>query len=198
MILRLSQLSLTVLFCAASLSAPTAVLAQASQAKKDLAAKLVAQQKGPEFDRLMQQLVGTAVQPLIETWSPRLDAMPAAKQDKAREQLDGELKSVGASIGKIIEEQLKSSGQSVLLQGYLDKFSEEEMKQLIAMFESPTFRKYQTSSPELGNAWVKDTLEKSRDAVIEKHKAFDAKALTIVGSAPAAESGKKADAPKKK
>lgn len=162
-------------------SAPAATATPASEAKRALAAQMVVFQRGPDMERMAYQLTSDAVQPLIERWGPRLEALPAPRQDKAREQLNVELQALGNSVRKVIEEQMAKSADSALLDGYLERFSEDELKQLVAVFESSAFKKYQALAPELGKLWVKDVAEKSRSAVFAKDKDFDTKAAAIMG-----------------
>jgi hypothetical protein len=79
----------------------------------------------------------------------------------------------------------KSSG-TVLEKAYLERFSEDELKALVTMFEAPAFKKYQLVAPELGNIWIKDVIENSREAVFAQDKSFNDAAAKIVGEAPAA------------
>ena len=164
-----------------------------------LASKLVDFQRGPEMERMALQLTGGAVQPSIEKWGPRLEAMPKAKQDAAREKLNAELKSFGDDTRKLIEAQMNKSADTALRPAYIDRFSAQEMKDLIAVFESPVFKKYQKVAPELGNVWIKDVVENTRSAVHDKEVEFDKVAADIVGpapAAPAASDAKKAPAKK--
>ena len=183
------------LFTAASAqNAPTpaastpasAAPAPVSDTAKALAARMVALQSGPEMERTVYQLTSGAMQPLIAKWAPKMEALPAAKQEKAREQLNAELKKVGDGTRKIIETQMTKSAGSVLEKAYLERFTEDELKAMVAMFEAPVFKKYQSLAPELGNLWVKDVVDNSREAVFAQDKAFDEAAAKIVGEAPAA------------
>ena len=163
-----------------------------STAKREAAAKLVSLQRGPEMDRMTYQLTAGAVQPVIEKWEPRLESIPAAKQQKARDQLNAEIKTLGDSTRKLIEGQLDKSSETTLLPAYLERFSEEELQQLVNLFEAPAFKKYQTMAPELGNVWVKDVIENTRQTVMDKEKAFDKIAETIVGPETAEKTTEKA------
>ena len=154
--------------------------APASDAAKALATKMVALQNGPEMDRMVYQLTSGAMQPLIAKWAPKMEALPASKQDKAREQLNTELKKTGDTTKKIIEGQMAKSANSVLEKAYLERFTEDELKAIVAMFESPIFKKYQSVAPELGNVWVKDVIDNSRGAVLAEGKSFDDIAAKIV------------------
>jgi len=175
-------------------SAPAAAPAVATDNKQALAAKLVALQRGPEMERMAFQLTSGAVQPAIQRWAEKLDTLPVAKQEKARDQLNAELKIHGDSVRRLIEAQMAKSADSKLQAAYVERFSEGEMTQLVTLFESPTFKKYQTMAPELGDLWIKDVIENSRAAVLEKDKAFDAKAASILGT----DAAEKKPAPKKK
>ena len=163
-------------------AAPATPAANANaSAKLELAAKLVALQRGPDMERMVFQLTSSAVQPVIAKWAPELESMPKAKIEKAREQLNAELKTLGDTTRKLIDTQMAKSADSALLPAYLERFSEEEMKQLLAMFESPIYKKYQSLAPELGNLWVKDVVDNTRSAVEDSAKAFDVVAAKIVG-----------------
>ena len=113
------------LFFAAAVALPVCVIAQNSPqiatptastatvaptaSQRELAAKLVALQRGPEMERMAFQLTGSAVQPVISKWAPKLESMPKADQEKARDHLNAELKTLGDSTRKIIETQMDKS-----------------------------------------------------------------------------------------
>jgi hypothetical protein len=173
---------------AASASVPVAATtpsAPVSDAAKSLAARMVALQSGPEMDRTVYQLTTGAMQPLIAKWAPKMEALPASKQDKAREQLNAELKKAGDATRKLIETQMNKSATSVLEKAYLERFTEDELKAIVTMFEAPVFKKYQSLAPELGNLWIKDVVENSREAVFAQDKVFNDAAAKIVGEVPA-------------
>ena len=171
---------------AAPAATPAVAMTPASDTAKALAARMVALQNGPEMERTVFQLTSGAMQPLIAKWAPKMEALPASKQDKARELLNAELKRVGDGTKKIIETQMQKSSGTVLEKAYLERFSEDELKALVTMFEAPAFKKYQSVAPELGNIWIKDVIENSREAVFAQDKSFNDAAAKIVGEAPAA------------
>lgn len=169
-----------------------AASAQTVDPKIELATKVVALQQGPELDRLVQQLSGGATQELIASWGPRLEAsVPKAKQQKASEDLNVELKKYSEDTSKLIGRQVGKVSADTLVPAYAERFSLEELKQIAAFFESPAIKKYQSSAPELGNIFVQKLIEASRPEVVARAKQFDEVAVKIVGSAPApAASGK--------
>ena len=167
--------------------------AQTVDPKIELAGKVVALQQGPELDRLVQQLSGGATQELIASWGPKLEAnVPKAKQQKASDELNVELKKYSDDTSKLIEKQVGKVSADTLVPAYAEKFSLEELKQIAAFFESPAIKKYQSTAPELGNIFVQKLIEASRPDVMARAKQFDEVAVKIVGSAPAPASPAKA------
>jgi uncharacterized protein len=161
-------------------------LAQSADPKVEWATKVVALQQGPELDRLVQQLSGGATQELIASWGPKLEAsVPKAKQQKASEDLNAELKKYSDDANKLISKQVTKVSAETLVPAYTEKFTLEELKQLVAFFESPAIKKYQSTAPELGNIFVQKLIEASRTDVVARAKQFDDVAVKIVGSSPA-------------
>jgi len=174
-----------------------AALAQPADPKVELAAKVVALQQGPELDRLVQQLSAGATQELISSWGPKLEAgVPKAKQQKASDDLNVELKKYSEDTNKLIGQQVSKVSAETLVPAYAEKFSLEELRQIAAFFESPAIKKYQSTAPELGNIFVQKLIEASRPDVMARAKQFDEMAVKIVGSPPAPAAPAKAPAKK--
>ncbi len=174
-----------------------AALAQAANAKTELAAKVVALQQGPELDRLVAQLAGTTTQQLIANWGPKLETnVPKARQEKASEELNAELKKYADDVNQLIGKQVKQVSTDVLVPAYAERFTQEELQQLATFFQSPAIKKYQAAAPELGNVFVQKLIDATRVDVVGRAKQFDDAALKIVGNSMPAEP--KASKPAKK
>ena len=169
----------------AGLACTAAVHAQ-TDPKTELAKKVVALQQGPELDRLVNQLAGSTAQDLIVKWGPQLEAnVPKAKQQKASEDLNAELKKYADDAGKLIGKQVSKVSTESLVPAYAERFTLEELQQIAAFFESPAIKKYQAAAPELGNVFVQKLVEASRTDVVARIKQFDEAAVKIVGTSPA-------------
>lgn len=172
-------------FAIAGMACATAVHAQ-TDPKTELAKKVVALQQGPELDRLVNQLAGSTAQELIVKWGPQLEAkVPKAKQQKASEDLNAELKKYADDAAGMIGKQVSKVSAESLVPAYAERFTLEELQQLAAFFESPAVKKYQTAAPELGNVFVQKLVDASRPDVVARIKQFDEAAVKIVGSSPA-------------
>jgi uncharacterized protein len=171
----------------AGLACTTAIHAQTADPKTEWAAKVVQLQQGPELDRLVAQLAGSTTQELIANWGPKLEAnVPKANQQKASEALNAELKKYSEDATQLIGKQVSQVSTDVLVPAYAERFTVEELKQIAAFFESPAIKKYQATSPELGNVFIQKLIDASRTDVLARAKLFDDAALKIVGTTSAA------------
>jgi uncharacterized protein len=167
--------------CALFYWASSPIHAQTNDAKRALAVRAVATQEGPEMDRMLTQLAGSASRGVIANWNERLSSLPEAKRQSVGPALDAELKKFDEDALKLVNSEASKVRSGALLTAYMERFSEEELKQLVALMEAPVFKKYQTISPELGNVYVKAIVDGTRSAVETRSKAFDAAASKITG-----------------
>lgn len=173
---------LTIALAIALIGSITSLQAQTPDAKTEWATKVVTLQQGPELDRLVAQLAGSSTQELIANWGPKLEANVAkAKQQKASEDLNAELKKYTEDTNKLISKQVKKVSADVLVPAYAERFTVDELKEIAAFFESAAIKKYQATAPELGNAFVEKLIDASRSDVLARAKQFDEAAVKIVG-----------------
>lgn len=181
-----------------SLSLTTTSQAQSPSAdpKLEWATKVVALQQGPDLDRLVAQLADGAAQEVLRNWGPKLQAnVPKAKIQQATDELNAELKKYFDDVSKSINNQVAKVSTDALVPAYMARFSIEELKQLVAFFESPAVKKYQSATSELGNVFVKQLVEASRADVTARIAQFDETAAKIVGVAPGGKSAPTGTAP---
>ena len=168
---------LAALVCVAAL-APVAH----AQDKKELASRIVNLQKTQDMDALIAQLASTANRAVVETWLPRLDKMPAARQKTAADQLDAELKKFNDENVRLIKAKNERISLEVLVPAYSERFTTEELKQLVVFLESPVIKKYYAANPQMANLLAQKLVEATRSDVQARIKAFDARAAQIVGA----------------
>ena len=163
----------------------TAAISQAVDPKLEWATKAVALQQGPELDRLIGQLAESASQDILQNWITKLRSdVPKARQEQAAESLNLELKKFYDDVSKTIKSKVGKVSTETLIPAYMEKFSLDELKQLVAFFESPVIKKYQTVSPELGSIFVGQLVSETRAEVALRGNQFEIAAVKIVGVAP--------------
>ena len=173
-------------FAIAGLVLSAAVNAQTVDPKLEWAAKAVALQQGPELERLVGQLADSATQDILQNWGPRLQSdVPPAKMEQAKEGLNAELKKYFDDVSYTITNKVGKASNTALIPAYMERFSLDELKQIVAFFESPAVKKYQLAAPELGNLFVKQLIEETRADVSARTRQFDDAATKIMGASPA-------------
>lgn len=184
--MKLTMKKLMTTFAIAGVVLSAAVNAQTVDPKLEWATKAVALQQGPELERLVGQLADSATQDILQNWGPRLQSdVPPAKIEQAKEGLNTELKKYFDDVSRTINGKVGKVSNTALIPAYMDRFSLDELKQLVAFFESPAVKKYQLAAPELGNLFVKQLIEETRVDVTARTRQFDDAATKIIGTAPA-------------
>lgn len=172
------------------LAASTAAQAQAQStpAKKELIARILKVQQ-PGIEATARSLVE---QPALELMANAGRALPARV---AKDKQEAVAKEIQADVRKYVDEafpmvrdravKLAPSTIGTLLE---EKFSEEELKQVVAMIESPVFGRFQRMGDEMQKALSEKVVTDMRDTIEPKVRTLEqtvAKRLGIT-SAPAA------------
>lgn len=165
-------------------AAPMAWAQTPSAESLQLAQKVVDLQRGAEQDALLAQLADGASAALVMKWNERVaQNVPEAKQEQVREQLNTELKAFYDDVVKILHSQSTKVESSVMVNLYAQKFTEDELKALVAWYSSDVFKKYQGLAPELAGTYMQELMEASKTAVQDRQGKFDTKAASIVAAA---------------
>ena len=105
--------------------------------------------------------------------------------EQAKESLNTELKKYFDDVSTTINSKAGKVSANALIPAYMERFTLDELKQLVGFFESPAIKKYQLAAPELGSLFVKQLIEETRSDVIVRTRQFDDAATKIIGAAPA-------------
>lgn len=179
--LTLGKTAAIALLCAAVLT-PTAYAQNKQEQKKELATRIVNLQKqSQDMDALIAQLAGIAKSAIVEAWLPRLEKMPAARQKVAIDQLDVELKKFNDDVVRLIKTRNERISLDVLVPAYSERFTADELKQLVAFLESPVIKKYYSASPHMANLLAQKLDAATSSDVQARAKEFDTRAARIVG-----------------
>ena len=168
-----------------ALSLSVTAHAQTADPKLEWATKAVALQQGPELQRLVSQLAESSSQDIVQSWGVKLRTdVPKEKVEQTAQSLNAELKKYNDDVSKIISSKVRKAGADSLVPVYITRFSLDDLKQLVAFFESLAIKKYQAAAPELGNIFVSQLVMETRADVNARAKQFDEVASRIVGAPP--------------
>jgi hypothetical protein len=187
-----TTLKLSALFTALALAAGVALaqtaapVAAASPAKKELVAKLLKLQQ-PGIEAMARNL---AEQPAAQLLNQAGLAMQTRVSPEKREAM---AKEIGADVKKYADEALPLvRDRAVRLApgtvGKLleDKFTEDELRQIVTMLESPAYAKYMQLSDEMQNALLEKLVTETRPSIEPKIKALEASIGKRLGLTPTA------------
>lgn len=168
---------------ASAASAPAAVI---SPAKRDLLQRLISLQQ-PALEGMARNL---AEQPALQMLGAARQAMPGvpeAKRESVVAKIDGEARKYFEEANAVIKDRALKVGQTALLPLFDEKFTEDELRQLLVALEAPAYKKFQLLAPEMGNAFGQKIVADLRPVLDPKLKALEQTITTTLGVAPAAE-----------
>ena len=162
-------------------ASPVTPAAPVSPAKKELVSKILVLQQ-PGIESMARNL---AEQPVVRL----AQAAGQAVQTKiAPEKREATAKAVDAEIRKYLDEAVP------LLQGRAmqiapatigttleEKFSEDELRQLLAWLDSPVNKKYQQAAPDMQNSLVTRLVSENRSTIEPKLKDLEQRVSGVLG-----------------
>jgi hypothetical protein len=169
-------------------AATTAAQAQSSPAKKDLIARILKVQQ-PGIEAMARGLVE---QPAMELMGSASNALPARVAKEKQEAVGREIQ---ADVQKYVDDALPYVRDRAvkLAPGTIgplleEKFSEDELKQIVSIMESPVYTKFQRMGDEMQKVLVDKVVADTRATIEPKVRALEqtvAKRLGVT-AAPAA------------
>ena len=154
----------------ASVLLATSMTAHA-ETKKELVQKLIAIQQ-PSLEATARGLTEAPARQLVAAAQPILvQAVPPEKRDATAKLVDAEIKKYLDAAGPIVRASTNKLSQSTITKAIEDKFTEDELKQLIVILESPVLKKYQMALPDLSKSLVEQVVSDARPQVDPKLQA---------------------------
>lgn len=166
-----------------------AVLAHAqSPGKKELAQMLLLRQQ-PGLEAIARNLVEQPALLIAQEAGRALQStVPVDQREAMARSIDADVKKYLEEAVPLVRERAVKAGPSTIGAALEEKFSEEELKQLIAWFDSPVNKKYQQLGPEMQKGFVEKVVAESRPLIAPKIQALEQKVRATLG-VPAARLG---------
>jgi hypothetical protein len=185
----------TLLLCACAL-AQAQTAATSSSAKKELVQKLLALQQ-PGIENAARSIVERPAAVMMQEAGRVLQTqVPADKREAIGKTIEADAKRyVEEALPPVRERALKLAPTTVgaMLE---EKFSEDELKQLIAWFESPVNKKFQQASGEMQNNFMQKLVAEARPLIEPKLQTLEQKVRAALGAPAAAAPADGSAAPK--
>ena len=178
---------------AVSLTGAPAASANSSPAKKELVAKVLKLQQ-PAIDGLARDVARETAQRVLQAAGQAMMGVPPDKQEALGKQVQADVKAFYDDAEPRLRDAAAKLSPTTLGPMLEEKFTEDELKQLITMLEAPIYRKYQSMGGEMQKALMEKLVADTRPAVEPKLKALQEAVSKRLGLEPPA-SSKKPTAP---
>jgi hypothetical protein len=167
---------------------PCWVMAQPMDAgKKELAARVILTQQAA-IDNTARGIANQTAQQVLQAASQAMDQIPAAHREQVGKEVQADVRQFHDEVEQALLERAAAITPAVMGPMLEDKFSEDELRQVVTWLESPAARKYAQLSPEMGAALQQQLISDTRPTVEPKLRALEEllrKKLTpSPGSAP--------------
>jgi hypothetical protein len=181
---------------AALIGATTVAAAQAgaTPAKKELVQKILKLNQAG-IEAVGTQLAGQTANQAMQAAGQAVGRLPADKRDAVAAQVQADVRKFYDETAPLLRERAVKLGPATLGAALEEKFSEDELKTLLAWLESPVSRKYQQMAGDQQQALAQKLIEDTRAQIEPKLKALDQTISTRLSAAAGA--SKAAPAPKK-
>ncbi len=155
-----------------------------SPAKKELVARLLTVQQ-PGIEALARNLAQEPVGMLMQQIGPALQTrVPADKREAVGKEIQGDLKKYVDEAVPMMRERAVKLAPTTIGAMLEEKFTEDELKQLLTFLESPVNKKFVQNSAEMQRALVEKLMPEMRSALEPKFKALEISVAKRMGLNP--------------
>lgn len=167
-----------------------------SPAKKELVQKLLALQQ-PGIEMAARGLVERPAAVMLQEAGRVVQTqIPAEKREAVAKTIEADAKRYVEEALPLVRERATKLAPTTLGASLEEKFTEDELKQLIAWFESPVNKKFQAASGEMQNNFMQKLVAEARPLLEPKLQALEQKVRAALGvPAAAGEAAKPAAKP---
>jgi len=189
---------LTAALSVAALAVASPVLAQTSQAKKELVARMLQLQQ-PDVEAMARSLAEQPAMQLMQQAGQALQRLPAERREAAAKEIQADLRKYADEAVPLVRDRAVKLAPSTMGPMLEERFTEEELRQVVALLESPVLRKFQGVAGELQRALTEKVVAETKTEVEPKVRAMQQSVGKRLGltAAPAAGGAAPASNPKK-
>ena len=160
--------------------------AQSSPAKKEMVAKLLQLQQ-PGIENLGRAIVERPAMQLMQAAGNALRTqVPPEKREAAAKSIEADVRKFVDESTPVMRERAVKLAQTTVGPMMEEKFSEDELKQLLAWLDSPVNKKYQQLGGEMENALTQKLLGEAGPLLDTKLQALQQKVRATLGTGASA------------
>ncbi|SEL42455.1 hypothetical protein SAMN05216359_1097 [Roseateles sp. YR242] len=154
--------------------------ADTSPAKRELINKVLKLQQ-PAIEQLTVGVLSRPVNDLAQKLMPAIRRLPEDKRESTAKSIDASLRKFMEDNSPALIEKGKQIQASTIGTTLDERFTEEELKQLVAWLESPVSKKFAEAAPELQAAYTKKLIDDNGKVLDDKFNALQANIAKQLG-----------------
>jgi hypothetical protein len=163
-----------------------AASAQSSQSKKDLVAKVLELQQ-PAIELVARTMAEQPAQLLMQRAGPLLQQrIPPDKRQAVARDIQADVKKYVDETVPLVRSRAVALAPSTIGVLLDERFTEDELKQLIAIIESPINRKFQSLGGEMQRGLTEKLVAETKPVIEPKIRALDRSVAGRLGIQPPA------------
>lgn len=176
----------TLSFAAASQTPATpAAPAAASAAKKELVARVLQLQQAG-IEAMARQLAEQPARQMLQSAGQALQRLPAERREAVARDIEADIRKYVDEATPIVRERAVKLAPSTIGPLLEERFTEDELKQVIATLESPVNRKFQSMAGEMQRAIGEKLIAETRGDIETKLRTLNDTVVRRLGITPAA------------
>jgi hypothetical protein len=142
------------------------------------------------MEQLSRNLAEQPARQLLSAAEPILrNQVPADKREAVAKQLQEDARKYVDEVTPIVRKRALELAKTMMQPAFEEKYSEEELKQLVSFFESPVFKKLQQTQPQMDQALGRALVDSVKDTIEPKARALQATMAKTLGVEPPAGAG---------
>jgi hypothetical protein len=165
-----------------------------SPAKKELIAKLV-QLHQPVFENMGRGLLQGPVGNMMQAAGQALQQLPADKREAAAKAIEADIKKFVDETAPLVASRASKTGPEMASKLFEERFTEDELKQLVSWLESSANKKYAQFGGELQKQLAEKVVADSRSTIEPRLRTLEQSVKKHLGiptaAAPASAPAKK-------
>jgi len=151
-----------------------------SPAKKELIQKLVTQQQSA-LELAARNLAAEPALQLRAAAGNALGRVPEDKRKAVAAQVDGLLNKYVTEAEPLARERAAKVGQASLGAWFDEKFTEDELRQLLVALDAPAYKKYQQIVPDFGSAYRQKLITELQPVLDPRLKTLEQNVAAAMG-----------------
>ena len=153
-----------------ALMAATPSVAQTTS-KKELVAKILQLQQ-PGIEAMARQMAEQPAMQLMQQAGPALQRLPAERRDAVAKDVEADMRKYADEAVPLVRDRAIKVAPTTIGPILEERFTEDELRQVVAMLESPTIRKFQGMAGDMQKALMEKVVADTRAEIEPKARAM--------------------------